>query len=118
MASGFVGVDAVVADGLLSLWREVEKGGGDEVGGGEDFKVALGGVLAFGAVDDGLGRFVPGDFLEGKGMAEEIFGKAFAPAGFVGGHVNGNSPRVFTFRSLSLGIRVVVDDFIQCLRPF
>jgi len=43
----------------------VEQSGGDEVGGGEDLEVALGGVVAFGAVDDGLGRGVPGYFLEG-----------------------------------------------------
>ena len=41
------------------------KNGGDEVGGFEDLEVALGGVMAFGAVDDGLGGGVPGDFLEG-----------------------------------------------------
>ena len=70
LAAGFVGLDAVVADGLLSFWREVEESGGDEVGGFEDLEVALGGVVALGAVDDGLGGGVPGDFLEGEGMAE------------------------------------------------
>ena len=41
------------------------KNGGDEVGGGEDLEVALGGVVPFGAVDDGFGGGVPSDFLEG-----------------------------------------------------
>jgi hypothetical protein len=59
---------------LLALGREVEKSGGDEVGGFEDLEVALGGVVAFGAVDDGLGGGVPGDFLEGEGMAEKVLG--------------------------------------------
>jgi len=63
LATGFVGIEAVVADGLLAFGREVEQGGGDEVGGLEDLEVALGGVVALGAVDDGLGGGVPGDFL-------------------------------------------------------
>ena len=64
MAAGLVGVDAVVTDSLLTLGRDVEEGGGDEIGGGEDLEVALGVVVALGAVDDGLGGGVPGDFLE------------------------------------------------------
>ena len=59
--------------------------GGDEVGGFENFEVALGGVMALGAVDDGLGGGVPGDFLEGEGMAEQILGEAPAAFGVVGG---------------------------------
>ena len=55
LAAGFVGVEVVVADGLLSFGWDVEKSGGDEVGGFEYLEVALGGVMAFGAVDDGLG---------------------------------------------------------------
>ena len=85
MASGFVGVEAVVADGLLALGREVEESGSDEVGGLEDLEVAFGVVVAFGAVDDGLGGGVPGDLLEGEGMAEEVFGEAFAAGVVVGG---------------------------------
>ena len=38
--------------------------------------------MAFGAVDDGLGGGVPGDLLQGEGMAEEILGKA-SSSGFV-----------------------------------
>ncbi|MDB2673736.1 hypothetical protein N9Y81_02145 [Akkermansiaceae bacterium] len=64
MASGFVGVEPVVADGLLAFWRKVKEGGGDEVGGFEDLKVAFGVVVALGAVDDGFGGGVPGDLLE------------------------------------------------------
>jgi len=63
LAAGFVGVDAVVADGLLALGGEVEQSGGDEVVGFEDLEVALGVMVAFGAVDDGLGGGVPSDFL-------------------------------------------------------
>ena len=85
LAAGFVGVGAVVADRLLALGREVKQRSGDEVGGFEDFKIALGGVVALGAVDDGLGGGVPCDFLEGEGMAEEIFGEAFAAGAVVGG---------------------------------
>ncbi len=85
LAAGFVGVEAVVSDGLPPLGREVVDDGGDEVGGFEDFEVALGGMVALGAVDDCLGGGVPGDFLEGERMAEEIFGEAFAAFGVVGG---------------------------------
>ncbi len=86
LAAGFVGVGAVVADGLLAFGREVEQCGGDEVGGFEDLEVPFGGVVALGAVDDGLGAGVPGDFLEGEGMAEEILGEAFASGAVVGGN--------------------------------
>jgi len=85
LAAGLVRVEAVVADRLLALGREMEEGGGDEVGGFEDLEVPLGGVVALGAVDDGLGCFVPSDFLKGEGMAEEIFGEAFAAGAVVGG---------------------------------
>ena len=85
LAAGFVGVDAVVTDGLLAFGGNVVDGCGDEVVGFEDFEVTFGVVMAFGAVDDGLGGGVPGDFLEGEGVAEEILGEAFAPDGVVGG---------------------------------
>ena len=48
---------------MLAFVREVEQRGSNEVGSLEDLEVALGGVVALGAVDDGLGCFVPGDFL-------------------------------------------------------
>ena len=41
-------------------------------------------VVRFGAIDDGLSGGVPGDFLERKGMAEEVFGEALADFGVVG----------------------------------
>ena len=50
---------------MLALGRDVVDDGGEEVGGFEDLEIALGVVMAFGAVDDGLGGGVPGDFLEG-----------------------------------------------------
>ncbi len=68
-AARFVGVEAVVADGVLALGRDVLDDRGQEVGGGEDFEVALGVPTAAGAVDDGLADGVPMDFLEGKGGA-------------------------------------------------
>ena len=85
LAAGFVGVGAVVADGLLAFGREVKQRCSNEVGGLEDLEVALGAVVSFGAVDDGLGAGVPGDFLEGKWMAEEIFRQTLAPGAVVGG---------------------------------
>ena len=85
LAAGFIGVEAVVADGLLAFRWEVEKSGGDEVGRFEDLEVALGGVVAFGAVDDGFGGGVPGDFLEGERMAQQIFRETLATGDVVGG---------------------------------
>ena len=89
LAAGFVGVGAVVADGLLAFGREVVDDGGDEVGGFEDLEVPLGGVVSLGPVNEGLGAGVPGgvsgDFLEGKRMAQKIFGEAFTAAAVVGG---------------------------------
>ena len=81
----FVGVEAVVANGLLAFGREMKKGSGNEVGGFEDLEVALGGVVAFGAVDDGFGAGVPSDFLEGERMAEQIFRQTLATGVVVGG---------------------------------
>ena len=47
LAAGFVGVEAVVADGLLAFGWDVEKSGGDEIGGFEYLEVALGGLVAW-----------------------------------------------------------------------
>ena len=85
LAAGFVGVEAVVADGLLAFRWEVEQSGGDEIGSFEDLEVALGGVMAFGAVDDGLAGSVPSNFLQREGMAEQILGEALASGFVVGG---------------------------------
>ncbi len=84
LAAGFIGVEAVVADGLLAFRWEVEKSGGDEVGRFEDLEVALGGVVAFGAVDHSLAGSVPGDFLEGERMAQQIFRETLATGSVVG----------------------------------
>lgn len=69
---------------MLALGRAVVDDGGDEVGGFENFEVPLGGMVAFGAVNDCLSGGVPGDFLEGERMTEEVFGEAFAAFGVVG----------------------------------
>jgi len=83
--TGFIGVDTVVTDGLLALGRKVVDGGGDEVGGFEYLEVAFDVVVTLGAVNDGFGGGVPGDFLEGEGMAQQILGKAFASSCVVRG---------------------------------
>lgn len=58
----------------------MEKGGGDEIGSLENLEIALGVVVALGAVDDGFTGGVPGDFLEGERMAEQVFRKSLAAA--------------------------------------
>ena len=56
----------------------MEKRCGDEVGRFEDLEVALGGVVAFGAVNDGLATLVPCDLLQREGVAQQILGEALA----------------------------------------
>jgi len=97
----------IVADGLLALGWEEEQGGGDEVGGLEDVKVAFGGVVALGAADDGLGGGVPGDFLEGEGMSQQILGKSFATCSVVGGEGTENRRLKFTQACVTLGRRIL-----------
>ena len=65
----------------MAAGRNVIDGGGEEVGGFEDFKVPLRAPTAPGAVDDGLGLGVPVDFLEGEWGAQEIFREALAAFG-------------------------------------
>ena len=84
-AAAPIRVEAVVADGLLASGWDVVDGGGEEVGGAEDFKVALRAPTAAGAVDDGLRFRVPVDFLEGKWSAQQILGEALAAFGVAGG---------------------------------
>ena len=68
-AAGFVGIDAVVADGLLAFGREVVDGGGDEVGGFKDLEVAFDVVVTLGSVNDGFAAGVPSNFLERERVA-------------------------------------------------
>ena len=58
----------------------------DKVGGFENLEVGFGGVVGFGAVDDGLGFGSPGDFLEGERGSEDVLGEPFAAGGVVGWH--------------------------------
>ena len=60
-------------------------GSGDKVGSFENLEVAFDIVVAFGAVDDGFGGGVPGDFLEGEWVAEEVLGQSLAACCVVGG---------------------------------
>lgn len=69
-------------------------GGGEEVGGFEDFEVPLRAPTAPGAVDDGLGLGVPADFLEGKWGSQQVFGEALA-AFFVEEAVGGEDMEVW-----------------------
>ena len=84
-AAGFVGVEAVVTNRLLAFGRDVLDGGGEKVGGFEDFEVAFGVPTAAGTVDDGFGIGDPRDFLEGERGAQQILRQAAAPVGVVGG---------------------------------
>jgi len=53
-----------VAKQTMFLDRKVVDGSGDEVGCLKNLEIAFDVVVAFGAVDDGFGGGVPGDFLE------------------------------------------------------
>ena len=61
-------------------------GRGDEVGSLKNLEIAFDVVVAFRAVDDGFGGGVPGDFLEGERMTEEVLGEAFSACSVVGGY--------------------------------
>ncbi|MFT6243142.1 MAG: hypothetical protein ACJAQT_005256 [Akkermansiaceae bacterium] len=65
-----VEVRVVIRDPFVAL----AENGGDEVGGFEDLEVALGSVMAFGAVDDGLAGGVSSNFLQ-----RGVFAKATTP---------------------------------------
>ena len=88
---GFVGVEAIVADGLtlfmqssappvinatnrgralLAFRRDVLNGRSEKVGGFENFEVAFGVPTVSGTADDRFGVGIPSDFLEGEGGAE------------------------------------------------
>jgi len=77
-AARLVGIDSIIPHRLLALGRKVEQCGGDEVRCLEDLEVALGGVVALGAVDDGLAGGIPRDLLQREGMAQQILGEALA----------------------------------------
>lgn len=80
-AAALVGVAPVVTDGVLVLGRDVLDGGGEEAGGGEDLKVALGAPASAGTVNDAPRFFVPSDLLKGKrstkANADSILGPVF-----------------------------------------
>lgn len=69
---------------LLPFRGDVLHGRGQKVDGFEDLEVALGVPAPFGAVDDLPGRFVPGDFFERKGRAQQILRQSFPPFDIVG----------------------------------
>ncbi len=69
-AAGFVGVEAVVTNRLLAFGWDVLDGGGEKVGGFEDFEVAFGVPTAAGTVDDGFSVGDPSHFLEGEWGAQ------------------------------------------------
>jgi hypothetical protein len=83
--AGFVTVVTVVADLGAAGHGDLGEQGADEIEGGKDLKVAAGAPVALGAVEDGAGLGLVGDFLEGVGRAEQIFGEAAAALGIVGG---------------------------------
>ena len=64
-AAPLVRIEAIVADGLLVLRRDMADRSGKEIGGGEDLEVALGAPTSLGAVNNAARLLVPGDLLQG-----------------------------------------------------
>ena len=84
LAAHFVGIPAVVTDHLRPLVGDVLGDGGQEVGSGEDFEVAVDFGIELGAVDDGVGGGFQRHFCDGEGVAENVLGEFFE-FGFVFG---------------------------------
>jgi hypothetical protein len=80
LAAAFVGIDSVVADGVLGFGRDVVNESRKKIGCLVDFEVALGVVVGFGAVDDGLGFGFPGDFLEREGSTKDVLIRCAHPS--------------------------------------
>ena len=85
LPASFVRICAVVSHGLLTLWRQMKKRSSNEIRCLKNFEITFGVVMALGALDDGFTAGVPGDFLEGEGMTEEVFGESLAPGVVIGG---------------------------------
>ena len=84
-AAPLVRIEAIVADGLLVLRRDVADCGSDEIGGGKDLEVALGAPTPLGAVNNAARLLVPGDLLQGKRGPEQILGQSPASPDVMGG---------------------------------
>lgn len=58
----------------------MQESSGDEIGCLEDLEIAFGVMMPLGAIDDGFTGGVPGDFLEGERMAQQVFSESLATA--------------------------------------
>ena len=76
--ANFVRINAIVADRLLTLGRQVQEGGSNEVRSLENFEIAFGVVVALRAIDDGFASGVPCDFLQREWMSQQIFSESLA----------------------------------------
>ncbi len=111
-AAALVGVAPVVTDGVLVLGRDVLDGGGEELRGGEDLKVALGAPASAGTVNDAPRFFVPSDLLKGKRSTKEILGELLATCRAVDGFVSGIEAEATVFPVQELAGLSFADDLL------
>ena len=76
--ANFVRINAVITHRLLTLGRQVQEGGSNEVRSLENFEIAFGVVMALRAIDDGFASGVPCDFLQREWMSQQIFSESLA----------------------------------------
>jgi hypothetical protein len=97
---------------VLVLGRDVLDGGGEEAGGGEDLKVALGAPASAGTVNDAPRFFVPSDLLKGKRSTKEILGELLATCRAVDGFVSGIEAEATVFPVQELAGLSFADDLL------
>jgi len=86
-AAHLIAVPAVVADHLRPLVRDVLGDGGQEVGGGEDFEVAVDLGIEARAIDDDVGGPFQRHLLNREGIAQDVLGQGFEVGLGLGRHL-------------------------------
>lgn len=70
--ANFDRINAVITHRLLTLGRQVQEGGSNEVRSLENFEITFGVVMALRAIDDGFAGGIPSDFLQREWMSQQI----------------------------------------------
>tara|TARA_B100001964_G_scaffold207874_1_gene240065 strand:+ start:380 stop:943 length:564 start_codon:yes stop_codon:yes gene_type:complete len=110
--AALVGVASIVADGVLILRRNVLDCGGEELRGGEDFKIPFCPPAAAGAADDPAGLFDPGDLFQRERSAEQILRELLTTCGAMDGAIAGIDAEATVFPVQKLAGLSFADDLL------